>query len=278
VERAANGVDADPVARAFVAEARAPAAGGFEAAIGRAADAVGAGSGDLQDSRPSLKGRVEGDDMVAHHFGALDAEIVEDRGDPLRDAGHAGAGHAAASGLDAFDAGLRKGFFQHGAQIGFRRLSAHAQSLDGSALPCAHNLAIGDNGGPCVGAAAVNSQNYAHGLSIPFLFFRRGAAVAQRSRQNIQAAIGFRRIEAQQMRHPRIQIYVIKRSNRFPDAQIRARGEETGLHLGQKARIEAVHADVGRVIWSCPAAGAWARMANGPVATTTGSPSRGFWL
>ncbi len=64
----------------------------------------------------------------------------------------------------SFHARLRKDIFEHGAQICFRCLSAHAQSFDGSTLPAAHNFAIGDNGGARIGAAAVNSQNYAHDL------------------------------------------------------------------------------------------------------------------
>ena len=99
VERAADSVDADPVAGTLVAEARAPAAGGLERAIGRAADGVGAGAGNLENSRASVKCGVERDDVVADDFGACNAKIVEDSGDPFRDAGHGGAGHTAGGGV-----------------------------------------------------------------------------------------------------------------------------------------------------------------------------------
>ena len=95
--------------------------------------------------------------MVAHDLGALDAEIVEDGGDPLRNTGHAGTGHAAAGGINVFHPRLRINLVEHGAQIGFGHFGAYAQSLDGSALPTAQNFPVGDNCGPSVGAAAVNS-------------------------------------------------------------------------------------------------------------------------
>jgi len=65
MERAANAVDADPVAGTLVAQPRTPAAGALPAAVGRAAHSVRAGSGNLQDSGATVEGRVEGDYLVA---------------------------------------------------------------------------------------------------------------------------------------------------------------------------------------------------------------------
>ncbi len=77
MERAAQAVDADPVAGAFIAQTRTPAAGAFAAAVGRAANGVGAGAGNLQDSGAATEGRIEGDHLVADNLGALDAKVVE---------------------------------------------------------------------------------------------------------------------------------------------------------------------------------------------------------
>jgi hypothetical protein len=74
MERPSHAVQPDPVAGAFVAQPRAIAAGALAAAVGRAADGVRAGSGNLQDSGAALKGCVQSDDFVAHHFGPLRAE------------------------------------------------------------------------------------------------------------------------------------------------------------------------------------------------------------
>ena len=71
VEGAAHSVEADPVTGAFVAEAGAPAASALAAAIGHAADGVGAGAGDLEDSGAAFEGGVEGDDFVADDFSDL---------------------------------------------------------------------------------------------------------------------------------------------------------------------------------------------------------------
>ena len=139
-------------------------------------------------------------------------------------------------------------------------------------------FAIGNNGGARVCAAAVNSQNHTHSFCSLSIFPANAAIVAQRSRQDIQAAVGLGRIEAEHVRHPRIQIHVIKRSHRFSRAQDPVRRQKSwpsspASVCGSKPCMPAVG---GRSV--CPAAGACARIAYGPVATTTGSPSRGFWL
>ena len=95
---AAQAVQADPVARALVAEARAPAACALALAVGRAADGVGAGSGDLENSRPAAESSIERDHFVTDDVGQLDAKIVEDLSNPFRSSGHADAGHSAAGG------------------------------------------------------------------------------------------------------------------------------------------------------------------------------------
>ena len=161
VEGAANGVEADPIARAFVAQARAPAAGTFGGRR-RAADGVGAGAGDLQNAGAAAKGGVEGDDLVADNFGALDGKIVKDGGDPLGDAGHGGAGHAAGGRANLRDAGLRIDILEEGAQVGFGSFGADAQALDGTAFSEGEGAFAVHDRGARVSATAVDSENCGH--------------------------------------------------------------------------------------------------------------------
>ena len=63
-EGGSDGFEADPEAGALVAEDGTPAARTVEAAVGRAADDVGAGAGDDEDSWASGEGCVEGDFFV----------------------------------------------------------------------------------------------------------------------------------------------------------------------------------------------------------------------
>ena len=162
MEGAAQAVDADPVAGAFVAEARAPATGAFAAAVGGAANGVGAGSGDLEDSGTALKGCVEGDDLVADNLRALRAKVVEDRGDPFGDAGHGHAGHAAGGGADTGDTGLGVHILEQRAQVGLGSFSAYAQALDGAVFSVRQNPVAQNDRGAGVCPSAIDSQHCIH--------------------------------------------------------------------------------------------------------------------
>ena len=100
VEGDADGVAAEPVAGALVAEYGSPAAGTVEGAGGGAGDDVGAGAGDDQDAGAAGEGAVEGDLLVA-----AEQEVAGDgRGHgalgPVADGGDGEAGEADAGAGD----------------------------------------------------------------------------------------------------------------------------------------------------------------------------------
>ena len=167
MERAAQAVDADPVAGALIAQPRTPAAGAFASAIGRAAHGVRAGAGNLQDSGTAAKGSIEGDGFVADNLCALRTEIKQNRCDPLLDAGHGGRGHAHRGGAYTAHAGIVEGLFKQRAQIGFRHFRTYAQALDGTALRVSQNPFPLQNGGAGACSSAVDSQNHVHCLLAP---------------------------------------------------------------------------------------------------------------
>ncbi len=51
------------------------------------------------------------------------------------------------------------------------------------------------------------------------LVFGRDAAIAQRSRKDVQAAVGFGRMKAEHMGDPWIEIHVFKRRDGFSDTR-----------------------------------------------------------
>jgi hypothetical protein len=149
----------DPVAGALVAQPRTPPSGALAAAVRHAANSVGAGSGNLQNSRPSLERRVQGYHFVAHHLGVRGAKLLHGSVEPLFDTGQGGAGHARTGCIHASDPGLGERLFEHRAEILIRNLLAHPQPLDGTALNVSQNpVSVLDR---CAGACAtaVNSQH-----------------------------------------------------------------------------------------------------------------------
>jgi len=61
-------MQSDPVARAFITQARTPATRTLNAAVGRSANRVRTRSGNLQNSRAAFESRVEGDYLIADYF------------------------------------------------------------------------------------------------------------------------------------------------------------------------------------------------------------------
>ena len=160
VECVANGVEPNPVAGTFIAEAGAPSAGALALAVGRAADGVGASASDLENAGATLDGGFEGDDFVADDEGAGSAKLLHGTVEPLFDTGQGGAGHAGARPRQrGVTPALAKASVSMERRLADPRPPGHAQALDGTAFNVSEHAVILHDGCAGAGATAVNSQN-----------------------------------------------------------------------------------------------------------------------
>ena len=164
-EGGSDGFEADPEAGALVAEDGTPAARTVEAAVGRAADDVGAGAGDDEDSWASGEGCVEGDFFVAaedERAGDFGGDCGGGPGADGRD-GEAGEAEAGASDLAERDAGGGDDLFDHGLEAsgGFCLRDAH--EFDGAGGGTGEDAGRVGEEALRFGAAGIDGEEEGHG-------------------------------------------------------------------------------------------------------------------
>lgn len=135
MEGVADGVDADPVAGALVADSRSEAAGVGRLARGGASEDIGAGAGDGEDAGAAVKGGVEGDLVVSgEDQGAGGQKRGKGAGGPLADERDGDAGQTDAGGVNVGegDAGEGGDVGEEIVEAAGGEVFADAKDLDGA--------------------------------------------------------------------------------------------------------------------------------------------------
>ncbi len=143
VKGEADGVLADPVAGALVADGRTPTAGVAGLAGECAGDNIGSGAGDGEDAGAAVEGGVEGDLVVAgEDEGAGWEEVGEGAGGPLADDGDGDAGEADAGGanIGEGDTGEGGSFGEEVPEAGGGEVFADAKDLNGAGAGAGEGL------------------------------------------------------------------------------------------------------------------------------------------